>query len=89
MQLELRRASDNSLIGVTTTDANGFYQFAGLCSENYKVVAIPPAGYTATATGGGDLALDSNPNPALVSLPAHDSRGPHHRLRLLPAGGAR
>jgi hypothetical protein len=74
VQLELHRASDNSLIGVTTTDANGFYQFVGLCSENYKVVVTPPAGYTATVTGAGTPATDSNPNPALVSLPAHDSQ---------------
>jgi hypothetical protein len=74
VQLELRRASDFSLIGVTTTDANGLYQFAGLCSESYKVVVIPPAGYAATITGGGNVTLDSNPNPALVSLPAHNSQ---------------
>ena len=74
VSLELRRQSNNALLAVTTTDAVGFYQFAGLCAESYRVVVVPPAGYQATTTGVGDPALDSNPNPAMVTLPAHNSQ---------------
>jgi hypothetical protein len=70
--MELRRQSDNSLMAVTTTAANGFYQFVGLCAGDYKVVVVPPAGfpYVATLSGvGADRAIDSNGSPALVTLP--------------------
>ena len=71
--LELRRV-DNSLIGVTSTDATGYYLFQGLCADTYKVVVVPPAGYLATiANAGSDTAVDSNSNPSLVVLPAHNS----------------
>ena len=69
VSLELRLQADNSLLAVTTTDATGFYQFVGLCANAYKVVVMPPAGYTASPTGVGDPTKDSNPNPALVVLP--------------------
>ena len=70
--LELRRQSDNSLIGLATSDANGFYQFTGLCRGDYKVVAIPPSGFPyvpTTSLIGSDTAIDSNANPTLVTLP--------------------
>jgi hypothetical protein len=69
VQVELRLASDNSLLAVTTTDASGLYKFVGLCANAYKVVVMPPAGYAASPVqAGGDTAKDSNPNPALVVL---------------------
>jgi hypothetical protein len=68
--LELRRP-DNSLIAMTTSGANGAYLFMGLCRGDYKVVAVPPAGfpYTPTTANVGDPATDSNSNPSMVSLP--------------------
>ncbi len=76
VSMELRRASDFFLLAVTTTinhpsvpGATGYYQFSGLCGGDYKVVAVPPAGHTASPTGAGTPATDSNPNPALVNLP--------------------
>ncbi|NOT44871.1 MAG: hypothetical protein HOP14_09760 [Acidobacteria bacterium] len=67
--VELRRASDNGLLAVTTTDDLGGYRFQGLCGGDYKVVVTPPAGYDPTTSNVGGAELDSNPNPALVSLP--------------------
>ena len=70
--VELRKASDNSLLQVTTTDANGRYKFQGLCGGDYKVVAVPPPGfpYLPTDTLVGPIgAIDSNTNPTLVTLP--------------------
>ena len=53
----------------TTTDANGFYQFTGLCGGNYTVTVGTPAGYVATGANlGGDPARDSNGSPASVAL---------------------
>ena len=69
VSLELRLQIDNSLIAVTTTNGAGLYQFPGLCGGAYKVVVIPPAGYTASPTNVGNPAFDSNSNPALVTLP--------------------
>ena len=70
--IELRKASDNSLLAVTTTDANGLYKFMGLCGGDYKVVAVPPPGFPYLPTDtlvGADRAVDSNTNPTLVTLP--------------------
>ena len=62
-----------NLIATTTTDANGFYLFTGLCAGDYKVMVdetTVPAGWMQTPTLiGGDPTLDNNPNPAMVNLP--------------------
>jgi hypothetical protein len=59
-------------LGVTAqTDANGFYQFTGLCGGDYRVVVLSgvPAGLEPTASGAGtDASLDSNGSPASVTL---------------------
>jgi hypothetical protein len=68
--LQLRKVSDNSLLAVTTTDANGLYKFMGLCAGDYKVVVVPPAGYLPTdELVGADRGVDSNANPTIVTLP--------------------
>jgi protocatechuate 3,4-dioxygenase beta subunit len=70
--VELRKASDNSMLAVTTTDANGLYKFVGLCAGDYKVIVVTPPGFPYLSTSvetGADRAVDSNPNPALVTLP--------------------
>ena len=44
----------------TVTDANGSYLFSGLAAGTYTVSLTPPAGYTASPTGTGTPATDSN-----------------------------
>ncbi|HFQ94343.1 MAG TPA: isopeptide-forming domain-containing fimbrial protein, partial [Anaerolineae bacterium] len=59
--------SGDNLIGTTTTDATGFYQFVNLPPADYYVEVVPPAGYIITGQDqGGDDALDSDidPDPA-------------------------
>jgi hypothetical protein len=69
--------TDDSVIASTTTDANGFYTFGGLCAGDYKVKVDEsdlPLNFVASPTlQGGDPALDSNPNPFVVTLPAENT----------------
>jgi hypothetical protein len=70
------RDAAGTVLATTITGPDGFYQFAGVCAGDYQVevdAATVPAGLTATATGAGDTAHDSNPSPSPVSLPAADS----------------
>ena len=57
----------------TTTNASGLYQFTGLCTGSYSVTVMPPAGYTASPTGQGTAATDSNGSPASVTLTTDSS----------------
>ena len=57
----------------TITNASGLYQFTGLCTGSYSVTVIPPAGYTASPTGHGTAATDSNGSPAAVTLTTDNS----------------
>jgi hypothetical protein len=71
----------NTVIQTTITGPNGFYLFTGLCGGNYRVVfpppPPPPPGFppleVCTPNVGGNPALDSNPNPSLVTLPDDNS----------------
>ncbi len=65
------RAPDNTLIGSTTTDANGAYHFTGLCAATYTVQVVPPTGFQPSPTNapGSTPANDSNGSPATVVLP--------------------
>ncbi len=64
--------SAGNVLKTTTTDANGKYQFTGLCAGTYQVKATVP-GYTVTMIGQGTLATDSNPNPDTVILPTDNA----------------
>lgn len=57
--------NNGNRIGVTTTDANGFYQFVGLTPGTYAVeFANLPSGFEFTSIDGGtDDALDSDADP--------------------------
>ena len=76
LTVNLRRASDYSIIATTSTTnggpipRDGYYQFTGVCAIDYRVEMVPPAGYFSSQTGQGTDATDSNPNPADVTLPA-------------------
>lgn len=54
-------------VATTVTDPYGNYMFTNLDAGNYQVEFIKPAGYTGSpqkvATGGGNSATDSDPNP--------------------------
>ncbi len=53
------------LVSATTTDSNGEYMFTGLEPSDYKVIILPPAGYSMTtkdASGSTD-ANDSDADP--------------------------
>ncbi|GFO66918.1 hypothetical protein GMLC_04970 [Geomonas limicola] len=59
----------NTLLRTTQTLADGSYRFIGVCAGDYRVEVVPPAGLTpAPVQAGSNPALDSNPNPAAVSL---------------------
>ncbi len=60
--------STGTVVASTITDANGFYQFAGLCDGCYTVEVLDGAllfaGYTRSPTEvGSNREIDSNPNP--------------------------
>ena len=60
VSVEIRDAS-NSLLGSTTTAADGSYAFSGLVPGDYTVTFIAPVGATPTSpNAGGDDALDSD-----------------------------
>ncbi|WP_429885934.1 SdrD B-like domain-containing protein, partial [Geoalkalibacter halelectricus] len=66
------------LVQSQITDANGFYLFTGLCAGDYEVLVDEttlPMGFVASPCEQGmDPALDSNCQPALVTLPTNASQ---------------
>jgi uncharacterized repeat protein (TIGR01451 family) len=61
--VNLRKASDNSLVGTATTAGGGLYSFSGLAPDTYYVEFVAPGGYSFTgADQGGDDAADSDAN---------------------------
>nr|WP_255603123.1 SdrD B-like domain-containing protein [Oscillochloris sp. ZM17-4] len=48
--VELRRASDNSLVGTTTTAGGGLYQFSGLAQGDY-IVVLPASNFSGVLSG--------------------------------------
>jgi protocatechuate 3,4-dioxygenase beta subunit len=57
--------SSSTLVGTTTTDANGAYSFTNLTPGTYSVGFVAPSGYTISAQSqGSDTTKDSNPNPS-------------------------
>jgi SdrD B-like domain/Prealbumin-like fold domain/RTX calcium-binding nonapeptide repeat (4 copies) len=50
--ITLYNSSNNQVIGTTTTDSSGYYQFTGLAAGTYYVVETQPANYT---TDGEDI----------------------------------
>ena len=50
----------NSVVGTTTTDANGAYAFTGLAPGTYSVQFVTPGGYTRTVGNTGDDDTDSD-----------------------------
>ncbi len=72
--VNLRKASDHSVIQTDITESGGLYRFNGLCPGNYIVEVVPPAGTIASPTlQGGNTNVDSNPNLFLVNLAYDDS----------------
>ncbi|GFO58129.1 hypothetical protein GMST_04540 [Geomonas silvestris] len=68
--VNLRDPASGNLLGATTTNGSGNYQFTGLCAGGYRVEVLPPAGFAPSpALAGANRAADSNPNPAEVTLP--------------------
>lgn len=70
----LRNPADNTTYTATTTNANGYYLFKGLCAGTYKVEVnestLTP-GFVATISNapGSTLANDSNGSPTVLELP--------------------
>jgi hypothetical protein len=68
----LLQDGDGHSLGVTAqTDANGYYQFTGLCAGSYRVVVLSgvPAQHEPTASeAGNDRTVDNNGSPAPVTL---------------------
>jgi protocatechuate 3,4-dioxygenase beta subunit len=56
--------SSNDLVAVTTSAANGFYDFTGLAAGSYHLLFIPPNGSQLTqANQGTDPNKNSSPDP--------------------------
>jgi protocatechuate 3,4-dioxygenase beta subunit len=54
-----------TVLGTTTSDANGIYSFTGLPAGTYTVQFSAPSGYTFTTQyTGSDVTIDSNVNPS-------------------------
>jgi len=53
----------NVQVATMTTDADGYYLFAGLLPGDYKVEFVAPDGYIFTAQNQGDDAIDSDADP--------------------------
>ncbi|MCX6668407.1 MAG: SpaA isopeptide-forming pilin-related protein, partial [Methanothrix sp.] len=51
--IQLRNASTSALIGTTTTDASGWYNFSNLQPGGYTVSEVAQSGWTQTAPAGG------------------------------------
>jgi hypothetical protein len=66
-----------SLIGTTTTDSDGYYEFTGLCAGDYTVEVngstLPADVQPAPCQVGSDETIDNNCSPADVTLPADDT----------------
>ena len=56
-------SADGAVLGVTKTDANGYYHFGGLPPGSYSVGFTPPAGYTPSPADSGEDAADSDASP--------------------------
>ena len=66
---------DGNLVGPTTTDSNGYYEFGNLGPGTYKVTATTPTGLQATVSGAGTGATDSSDGTATSTL--LDTAGEH------------
>ncbi len=63
VQVNVYRASDNTLVDSTFTDGSGLYLFPTLVPDTYYVEFVKPSGYTFTAPNlGGNPAADSDAN---------------------------
>lgn len=72
--LTLKKASDGSVLGTTTTDGSGHYAFTNQCAGSYIVEAATPAGLvTTTSLVGADRTIDSNGSPTSLTLAASDT----------------
>ena len=59
--VNVRRATDNTVAGTTTTNASGLWSVSGLPPGDYYVEFVPPSGYSFTQPDqGGDDATDSD-----------------------------
>lgn len=60
----------SNVVGTTTTDGSGFYQFTNLFPDTYFVGVTLPTGFEFTQQDqGGDDALDSDVNPLTGFMP--------------------
>ncbi|MCI5167044.1 MAG: hypothetical protein D3903_13355 [Candidatus Electrothrix sp. GM3_4] len=65
--------TQGAVIATTTTNANGYYEFPGLCANDYRVLVVTlPAGYVDNVASptleGIDRTIDSNKNGTIVTL---------------------
>ena len=61
----MRRATDDTIVGTTTTNASGVWSVSGLAPGDYYVEFVPPSGTSLTQPDqGGNDATDSDANTA-------------------------
>ncbi len=60
VQVTLRNGTTDAILGSTSTDANGFYEFIHLPPGNFVVEFGPPAGFVETLQDVGNDSLDSD-----------------------------
>ncbi len=77
VRVNLYDAAGTTLLGTTTTNSSGFYQFTGKCSACYTVKVdastLPPGLSQTTSGAGADRSKDSNGSPTQVLLNANNS----------------
>lgn len=76
--VNLKNPLDDTLIATTTTNADGFYLFTGLCAGDYKVVFETLDGFSKTEANveacGDEKDSDCDGQPILVNLPDNSSQ---------------
>jgi large repetitive protein len=79
--------NNNPVLETTTTDANGFYQFAGLLAGDYTITKTPPVGYIDgqqnLGTINGTPAGTQGPDQFFVNL-ALENQGINYNFAEVP-----
>jgi hypothetical protein len=71
--VNLRRKADYAVIQTDISDADGSYQFSGLCPGDYVVELALTDDLSLSPAGQGSPAADSNVNPSVASIAFDDT----------------
>jgi hypothetical protein len=83
----LLRDSNGTLVAQTTTDANGFYSFAGLAAATYTISEVQPNSYDQATNNLGSLGGTLGFDALTVALTAGANGTDYNFGELFSAGG--